>query len=105
MEFSEQIVAVGHMVGVADALGGTPLIGLALVLGCGALVALAGRHVAAWLVAAAAYAAVAVAGWLRTARATAPHALRVRRAARRPRAAHPAFLARCSGLRAPPPIA
>jgi hypothetical protein len=105
MEFTEQLVAVGHVVGVADALGGTPLLGLAIVFACATLVALAGRQCAAWLVEATVHAVLVVAEWLRAARAAPPRVDAACRTRRRPRVIHPAFLARCSGLRAPPSAA
>jgi hypothetical protein len=106
MEFAEQLVAFGHVVGVADAFGGAPLPGLGLVLAAAALVALVGRRAAGWLVTATAYAVTVVAGWLRMLRRagpTVPSASRSR--ARHARAVALTFLARCSGLRAPPSAA
>jgi len=106
MEFVEQLVAFGRVAGVADAFGGAPLPGLALVLAAGAFVALVGRRAACWLVAATALAATVVAGWLRTPRRAEPRVPAAAcRLARRVRAVALAFLARCSGLRAPPSAA
>jgi hypothetical protein len=106
MEFAEQLVALGHVAGVADAFGGAPLPGLVLVLAAGAVVALAGRRAARWLVAATAFAVTVVVGWLRMLRHAGPTVPSASyRRARRARAVALAFLARCSGLRAPPSIA
>jgi hypothetical protein len=103
MEFSEQIVACGHIIGVADALGGSPMVGLMLVIVAGALVALLGARHVAWLAAATALVAAAVAGWLRAARDRIVRGSM--RAAEQPiRPISLCFLARCSGLRAPPSV-
>jgi hypothetical protein len=103
MEFSEQLVAYGHVIGFTDALGGSPLLGLALVLAAGVLVALLGARCSAWLAAATALVVAAVAAWLRAARERAVHG--AGRAAEQPvRPISLWFLSRCSGLRAPPSL-
>jgi hypothetical protein len=103
MEFSEQIVACGHVLGVADALGGSTLLGLALVLASGVLVALFGTRCSTWLAATTALVVAAVAAWLRAAGERAVHG--AGRAAEQPvRPISLYFLARCSGLRAPPSV-
>jgi hypothetical protein len=103
MEFSEQIATCGHVIGAGDALGGTPLVGLALVFAAGALVALLGTRLVAWLAAATALVVAAVAAWLRASR---ERALRgsLRTAQQPVRPISLCFLARCSGLRAPPSL-
>ncbi|HTW82631.1 MAG TPA: hypothetical protein VMD91_01035 [Candidatus Sulfotelmatobacter sp.] len=101
MEFSEQLVAYGHVVGVGDALGGTPWLGAALVGAAGALVALLGLRLAGWLAAATATVVAALVGWLRAVRER-DDRLHAPRTLRPVRPVALCFLARCSGLRAPP---
>jgi hypothetical protein len=107
MEFAEQFAAAGRIEGVADALGGTPLAGLACVLGAALITVFAGRGLARGLIAATERAARGIARLLR-AGGDAPSGLahaRRRRDRRSPLALTPAFLARSRGLRAPPTIA
>jgi hypothetical protein len=102
MEFSEQLVAVGHVQGVADALGGTPALGLAILLCTSIAVTLAGLRTAHALVAATRVLIESVVRAIvqRPDYSAGPPAPRA--AQRRPAGRRAALLARCRGLRAPP---
>ena len=103
MEFAEQFAAFGHVQDIGDALGGNPVAGVTVIVVAAALIALAGLRFARALVASAAAVAVALAAWIVAVPRQGPDgAASVRRVLRRRHASAPAFLARCSGLRAPP---
>lgn len=100
MESVEQLAARGP-IDVAGALGGNVLVGLAVVLAVAALAVMLGLRLARLLVAATIVTARRVAALLRR-RAGATIACAPAAGRRRPVAVAVAFLARCSGLRAPP---
>lgn len=104
MEFTEQLTALGHIEGVADALGGNTFVGLALV-GCvsAALTALGLRSARALLESAAATAG-ALYAWIlrRPTAAVRDDAAQMRRARGYPSAAATVAFAHSRGLRAPP---
>jgi hypothetical protein len=104
MEISEQFAAVGHFEGLDDALGGNVPLGIAIVLLVASLVASLGLRFARIALAAGLSVAEAFVAWMSFARpalavSSAAHARPVQH---RRHASEPAFLARTSGLRAPP---
>ncbi len=105
MEISEQFSAVGHFEGLDDALGGNIPIGIAIVLLVATLVASLGLRFARAALAVGVSAAESFVAWIsfsRPALAVSP-ATHARPIQHRRHASEPAFLARTSGLRAPPP--
>jgi len=105
MEISEQFAAVGHFEGIDDALGGNVPVGLAIVLLVAAFVASLGLRFARIALSAGLSAAESFVAWMSFARpalAISPSA-HARPVQHRRHASEPAFLARTSGLRAPPP--
>jgi hypothetical protein len=105
MEVSEQFSAVGHFEGIDDALGGNIPIGIAIVLLVATLVASLGLRFARVALDAGLSAAESFVAWISFARpalavSLAAHARPIQH---RRHASESAFLARTSGLRAPPP--
>jgi hypothetical protein len=105
MEVSEQFSAVGHFEGIDDALGGNIPLGIAIVLLVATLVASLGLRFACVALGVGVSAAESFVAWISFARpalvvSPAAHARPVRH---RRHASESAFLARTSGLRAPPP--
>jgi hypothetical protein len=105
MEVSEQFCAVGHFEGIDDALGGNVPIGIAIVLLVATLVVSLGLRFARAALSAGLSAAESFVAWISFARpalavSASAHARPVQH---RRHASEPAFLARTSGLRAPPP--
>ena len=104
MEFAEQLVAAGRIEGVADALGGSPILGAALLLGAAAAVTLLGLRVAAGCVAVAAAATLVVLQALRRSLCRSAATPARRAFADVPRRLGAAF-AFAHGVRGPPPAA
>ncbi|MGH7709171.1 MAG: hypothetical protein ACREM6_14825 [Vulcanimicrobiaceae bacterium] len=104
MEFTEQLSAFGHIVGVADALGGDAPVGLAIIIGVALLVTIAGLRSARVLVDATITAVGAFASWVIVAIAgpLTSRAAMMRQSQHRRHASTSAFHARSLGLRAPP---
>lgn len=103
MEFTEQFQAFGHVTGVANALGGIPAIGVAMLFAAATAVTFIGLRFAHAVVRMAMIAAVAITSWRFAAHAGLEH--NVCRATVRPyrlSSAATVIIARGLGLRAPP---
>lgn len=103
MEFTEQLSAFGAIRGVRDALGGNALIGCVIVVLVATLVTIIGLRSARALLATVTATLGALVAWIvATTPAPIDRAGIARRIQHRRHASTSAFLARCSGLRAPP---
>ncbi len=105
MEISEQFATVGHFEGIDDALGGNIPLGIAIVLVVATLVASLGLRFARIVLSAGVSAAEAFVAWISFAQPmlAVPAVASTRPIQHRRHASESAFLARTSGLRAPPP--
>jgi hypothetical protein len=105
MEFAEQLSAFGHIEGIADALGGNTMLGLAIIACTAAALTFAGLRSAAALLrvsvstVSANYALIAA-----RARVFVDAAISLRAIGHRRRGIANAHLAQSHGLRAPPTI-
>jgi hypothetical protein len=105
MEFSEQLSAFGRIEGIADALGGNAVAGLAIVAGVAAALTFAGLRSATALLQVSVSTVSALYAWIVVrARITIDTALSHRAIGQRRRRTANAHLARSHGLRAPPTI-
>jgi hypothetical protein len=103
MEICEQFAAVGHFEGLADALGGNAPISIAIVLLVAAFVVFVGLRFTRIALSAGMAVAEAFVAWVSLeSPLLAASASRTRPVRHLRHASAPAFLARCSGLRAPP---
>jgi hypothetical protein len=102
IEFGEQFGAFGHIEGIADALGGNGLLGLAIVLVVAALVTVVGLRSASALLSTAVAAVGAIVDWIRAASSALAAPAIVGQTGRRPERSAPTFIERCFGMRAPP---
>jgi purine-cytosine permease-like protein len=102
MEFAEQLGSVGRIEGVADALGGSAWIGLAIVGVCATIVTIVGLRSARVLLSRAVAVARTVFAWILLEPRPRVRAAIVLRVARDTNTCSPAFIARCFGMRAPP---
>lgn len=102
MEYAEQVLAFGHVVGLADALGGSVAFGSLAIALTAPLIAICGLRFARTLVEAAVAAGAIVVAWFRKAMRTRDFSAGVVAFAPRRRTAW-RLLAHSAALRAPPP--